>query len=90
MDAVYDFTIVWEDGKEEPSLNKVVFRKGMRLNIHVRRFPIRDIPTDEDEMYKWLLDRWVEKDQLVQHLLEHGNFPNVLKEPWNHLDMNLK
>jgi lysocardiolipin and lysophospholipid acyltransferase len=62
----------------------------MRLNIHVRRFPISEIPVEEEAMYKWLVDRWVEKDALVQHLLDYGYFPNVLKEPEKHLDMGLK
>jgi lysocardiolipin and lysophospholipid acyltransferase len=43
--------------------------------MHWRRFRISDIPThDEDSFEKWLLARWREKDELLQHYQVHGRF----------------
>jgi len=33
--------------------------------VHYRRYPASDVPLDEDQLMKWLYDRWTEKDQLL-------------------------
>lgn len=43
--------------------------------MHWRRFAIKDIPTDEKEFSDWLLNRWREKDDLLEHFVQHGRFP---------------
>lgn len=46
------------------------------VNMHWRRFRIADIPTHEEAAFAaWLLARWREKDDLIEHYLEHGRFP---------------
>ena len=44
--------------------------------MHWRRFAIKDIPTHDEKVFSdWLLARWREKDDLLEHYLEHGRFP---------------
>jgi lysocardiolipin and lysophospholipid acyltransferase len=44
--------------------------------MHWRRFAIKDIPTTSEAAFSaWLLARWREKDDLIEHYLEHGRFP---------------
>jgi hypothetical protein len=45
------------------------------VNMHWRRFATKDIPTDEKEFSDWLLKRWREKDDLIEHFIQHGRFP---------------
>lgn len=46
------------------------------VNMHWRRFAIKDIPTHDDKVFgEWLLKRWREKDDLIEYYLEHGRFP---------------
>jgi len=91
VDAVYDFTIVYNDGKVyQPSLVPVLVRKGMVINVHVRRFPIKEIPVEEEALGDWLMERWKEKDELIEYLLKNGEFPNQVDEPYQHLSMDLK
>ena len=46
------------------------------VNMHWRRFAIKDIPTHDDKVFAdWLLARWREKDDLLEHYLENGRFP---------------
>jgi lysocardiolipin and lysophospholipid acyltransferase len=44
--------------------------------MHWRRFAIKDIPLDDEKIFgDWLLERWREKDDLIDHYLLHGRFP---------------
>lgn len=44
--------------------------------MHWRRFPIKSIPIhDEAAFSDWLLARWREKDDLIEHYLQNGRFP---------------
>jgi lysocardiolipin and lysophospholipid acyltransferase len=44
--------------------------------MHWRRFAIKSIPIhDEDAFSDWLLARWREKDDLIEHYLQNGRFP---------------
>lgn len=43
---------------------------------------MKDIPWRDDEhFHAWLLARWAEKEQLLQHHLENGAFPVYDAEP---------
>lgn len=72
IDAIYDLTIGYEIGV--PSLWQ--FLKGLvrRIHVHVRRFPINDLPDKPDDLRRWLFDRWKEKDELLEHFYTTGSF----------------
>jgi len=89
LDAIYDLTAVWGDGKTEPKFEDIVMRRGITLHIHVRRFPMNQIPIQDEELYNWLIERFKEKDQLIEHLKQFGEFPNKLNEPLRHLPLNI-
>ena len=51
-------------------------RKAPLTHAHYRRFAIQDIPLhDADSFDKWLYERWMEKEQLLEHFRAHGSFP---------------
>ena len=59
VDAVYDLTIAYQDGNTyRPPLSDVVLRKGVKVHLHVRRFPIKDVPTNEADLDQWLNKVW--------------------------------
>lgn len=60
LDAVYDTTIMYEDGV--PSIWQWVRGVVGKVHIHVRRFPIEDLPLEEDQLEAWILRRYEEKD----------------------------
>ncbi|KAK2071241.1 hypothetical protein P8C59_005681 [Phyllachora maydis] len=37
-----------------------------RFHVHVRRFPIEDLPEDEEGLARWLEARWVEKGEWLE------------------------
>ncbi|KAF9955344.1 hypothetical protein BGZ70_010264, partial [Mortierella alpina] len=48
------------------------------INMHLRRFAIKDIPTSEPEFVEWVRARWVEKDELMEEFYSKGRFPSQL------------
>ena len=44
--------------------------------MHWRRFATSSIPVDDPKQFEqWLLERWREKDELLEYYVEHGLFP---------------
>lgn len=83
VEYVYDATFFYSGvpdgvfGEDYYTLHRV-FIEGVFLrsaHVHWRRFKISDIPVeDEKEFDKWLLDRWYEKDELLQRFKDTGSF----------------
>lgn len=70
--AVYDVTIGYEPGI--PTLWQLFQTRLRRVHLHVRRFPISELPTAEKGLANWLTDRFVEKDKLMERFLSQGSF----------------
>ena len=46
------------------------------VNMYWRRFSMSSIPLDDQKHFeKWLSDRWIEKDQLLEQFHNTGRFP---------------
>ena len=72
--AVYDLTIAYEVGV--PSLWQYLKGFVHRVRVHVRRFPIEELPQSADDLRQWLLTRWAEKNELLDHYYQTGAFPS--------------
>lgn len=73
LDAVYDVTIGYPHGI--PTLRQWIRGWVPEVRLHVRRFPMSQLPTDPKELAEWLVWRFYEKDQLLVRLEEDGFFP---------------
>jgi lysocardiolipin and lysophospholipid acyltransferase/lysophosphatidic acid acyltransferase/lysophosphatidylinositol acyltransferase len=71
--AVYDLSIAYEKGV--PTLWQYLKGLVKRIHVHVRRFPIEDLPHSADDLRQWLLDRWSEKNELFDHYYATDSFP---------------
>ncbi|MFV2071682.1 MAG: lysophospholipid acyltransferase family protein [Thermoanaerobaculales bacterium] len=73
VDAIYDVTIGYTGGV--PSLWQ--YTKGLvgEIHVHVRRFPVETLPETDQGLHEWLLERFVEKDRLLAHFYQTGEFP---------------
>ena len=73
--AVYDLTIGYEEGV--PTLWQ--YLKGLvgRVHLHVRRLPIEELPETDEGLRQWLLERFVEKDRLMENYYQTGKFPDT-------------
>jgi 1-acyl-sn-glycerol-3-phosphate acyltransferase len=77
--AVYDFTIAYQcDGVflEAPSMwdtlsvSALSVKHRYRFHIHARRFPLGSLPESDQDLAKWLEQRWVEKGEWLESLKE--------------------
>lgn len=84
VDFVYDCTLAYEGipsgqyGQDLYTLRSMYLRgqPPPSVNMHWRRFAIKDIPlNDHDAFDQWLKQRWIEKDDLMEHYLTTGRFP---------------
>ncbi|OVA04561.1 Phospholipid/glycerol acyltransferase [Macleaya cordata] len=74
LDAVYDVTICYKH--RCPSLMDNVFGVDpSEVHIHVRRIPLNEIPTSEDETAAWLMKTFQLKDHLLSDFRAEGHFP---------------
>lgn len=73
ISAVYDLSIAYEDGV--PTLWQYLKGLVRRIHVHVRRFPVGELPESADELRQWLQDRWQEKDELLERFYATGAFP---------------
>lgn len=73
LDAVYDVTIAYPQGI--PTLWQFMSGYTKDVRINVRRFPMRDLPTDPEELRRWVAKLYQEKDALMAHVFAHGKFP---------------
>lgn len=81
---LYDCTIAYEGvpngmyGQDIYTLKSSLFegRPPKSVNMYFRRFKIADIPYEDDEAFsRWLINRWREKDYMLDYYYKFGNFP---------------
>ncbi|HNS98493.1 MAG TPA: lysophospholipid acyltransferase family protein [Polyangiaceae bacterium] len=72
VDAVYDLTLGYEHGV--PSLWQYIQGFSPRAHLHVRRFPMADLPHDPEALAAWLHARFREKDELLSRYYQSGSF----------------
>ncbi|KAK3717261.1 hypothetical protein LTR37_005970 [Vermiconidia calcicola] len=81
---LYDCTIAYEGippgdyGQDIFTLRSTYFqgRPPKSVNMHWRRFRIKDLPIDDNEAFaEWTMARWREKDDLIEAFMKNGKFP---------------
>ncbi|KAI3894562.1 hypothetical protein MKX03_027592 [Papaver bracteatum] len=75
LDAVYDVTIAYKH-RCPFFIDNVFGVDPSEVHIHLRRIPLKDIPTTEDESYVWLNEAFRLKDKLLSDFTAEGHFPN--------------
>ncbi len=73
LDAVYDLTLGYDEGV--PGLWQYLQGLVTRIHLHVRRFPIDELPEQADNLRDWLIERWREKDEMLEGFYATGSFP---------------
>lgn len=81
---LYDCTIAYEGvpkglyGQDIFTLKSSLFegRPPKSVNMYFRRFKISEIPYQDDEQFQsWLLNRWREKDYMLEYFYKFNSFP---------------
>jgi len=73
LDAVYDLTVAY---KKRPAgfIHLFYGARPTEIHVHLRRFPIQSLPTEEKHIEQWLYQRSKEKDILIQQFKDKGYF----------------
>lgn len=78
LDAIHDLTIVYPEGV--PGLYECFSMKVRRIDVHVRRYGLGEVPAGREARDAWIRARYREKDRLIAgHDLERG-FPEIEAE----------
>ncbi|XP_057814543.2 probable 1-acyl-sn-glycerol-3-phosphate acyltransferase 4 [Cryptomeria japonica] len=75
LDAVYDLTITYKP-RCPLFMDNAFGIDPAEVHIHVRRIPLSEIPTSENEASAWLNETFHFKDQLLSSFHKEGSFPN--------------
>ncbi|KAK3070083.1 hypothetical protein LTR53_011070 [Teratosphaeriaceae sp. CCFEE 6253] len=84
VEYLYDCTIGYEGippglyGQDVFTLRSVYFqgRPPKSVNMHWRRYKVSSLPiNDSAAMYQWILQRWREKDDMLEQFNRTGKFP---------------
>lgn len=70
--AVYDLTLAYPEGV--PTLWQYMQGFSRTAHLHVRRFPITEIPAQDEALAEWLLERFQEKDGRLERFYSCGAF----------------
>jgi 1-acyl-sn-glycerol-3-phosphate acyltransferase len=73
LHAVHDVTIAYHG--PIPTLMDCFSGTVRRIDVHLRRYPTADLPTDEAALTEWIRRRFEEKDDLLEQHRTQGSFP---------------
>jgi len=75
IDAIYDITIAYKLWLLT-FVDNVYGIGSSEVHIHINSIQVSDIPTSEDEVATWLIERFRLKDELLSNFSKLGHFPN--------------
>ena len=76
IDAVYDLTIGYVDGV--PTLWQWIKGYVRKVHLNVRRYAIDGLPESSEDLSRWLIKRFEEKDRLLDSYYTHRVFPSAM------------
>ncbi|KAK9886975.1 hypothetical protein WA026_019232 [Henosepilachna vigintioctopunctata] len=76
LEWILDITIAYPKGNPI-NLGEIVFghRPPCKILMYYRLYPLSKVPQESDSLSKWLLDRWIEKEKMLETFYETGEFP---------------
>lgn len=55
-------------------------REQRQLHIHIKKFPISEVPTETEGAKQWLYDRFSAKEEYMKQFYETGTFPGLYEK----------
>jgi len=80
IDSVYDLTIGYMDHIPQ---NEISIIKGFpkEFHVHLKRYPIHELPENDKDLEKWLSDIWYEKDYRLEQFYNQKKFTQGTETP---------
>lgn len=73
VQAVYDVTIAYEG--RVLKLWDILKGNPQKAHLHVRRFPVPELPKDDETLAEWAVTLFAEKERLLAQFQQTGAFP---------------
>ena len=83
-DAIYDMTVAYSvDGSflrpaNNPCMEAMMDGEYTQVHIHLKRHDTAEMPKHPVAVGNWLVDRFVEKDKLLQNFYKGNGFPGAV------------
>lgn len=73
---ILDITVAYPNGIPLDLMTIVMgYRRACQTYLCYRLYPASQVPRDHENMTKWLFDRWVEKEKMLETFYQTGEFP---------------
>jgi len=73
IDAVYDLTIGYIGNIPQTEL-AIFTGFPKECHVHLKRYDIKDLPSDENDLGEWLREKWYEKDNRLSAFYKNQKF----------------
>lgn len=80
VEAVYDVTVGYPRDSPPGLFEMAAGNLRKQVHLHVRRYPIDSLPLSEEGLSNWCVDRFIEKDALLDHFKKVGCFPGSTRK----------
>ena len=74
LPAVYDVTVAVSEGNAPATLKSVLTGKKTVAEMYLKRYSTADLPKDEAGLSEFLMERYREKDELLDNYARTGSF----------------
>jgi len=64
--AVHDVTVGYPYNITQGEVELLKGNVPKKVNFHLKRYPIDELPTDDQELSQWIKDRWIEKEERLR------------------------
>ena len=76
LDSIVDITVAYPDALPKTELHFVKGHIPREVCFYVRRYPLRNIPDNDEELCEWLRKVWTEKEERLKYFYFYRQFPN--------------
>ncbi|XP_074662282.1 lysocardiolipin acyltransferase 1-like [Tubulanus polymorphus] len=74
LDAVYDVTVGYPRNIPHGELDIVTGKFAKEVHFHIQRHDPHMLPTDQTQLAEWCMNRWQEKEQVLQQFYQDKQF----------------
>lgn len=72
--SVLNVQVAFDESINKASVKSILVGKPLKCHIYIKRIPIKDVPSDENEAGEFINDMYREKDRLHESFVKNGHF----------------
>lgn len=84
LDSIVDITVAYPDALPKTELHFIKGRIPCEVCYYVKSYPLDSIPSDDEELCKWLQMVWLEKEERLKYFYTHRKFPDKEQQMERH------